>query len=46
MIMQLSNPIAFTLMDRLLYGNGTYVDINRDFTEIEIGLMTSILENV
>lgn len=46
MIMQLSNPIAFTLMDRLLGGNGTYVDINRDFTEIEIGLMTSILEKM
>ncbi len=46
MIMQLSNPIAFTLMDRLLGGNGTYIDINRDFTEIEIGLLRTIVEKM
>ncbi len=43
MIMQLSNPISFTLMDRLLGGNGSFVDINRDFTEIEISLMSKIV---
>ena len=46
MIMQLSNPISFTLMDRLLGGNGSYVDINRDFTEIEIGLLRTIVEKL
>ncbi len=46
MIQQMSNPISFTMMDRLLGGNGTYVDVTRDFTEIEIGLMTKILTNM
>lgn len=42
MIMQISNPISFTLLDRLMGGDGTYVDINRDFTEIELGLISKI----
>jgi len=46
MIMQMSNPISFSMMDRLMGGNGNYVDINRDFTEIEIGLMTNILKKM
>ncbi len=46
MILQMSNPISFSMMDRLLGGNGNYVDINRDFTEIEIGLMTNILKKM
>ena len=46
MIMELSNPISFSMMDRLLGGNGSYVDINRDFTEIEIGLMSNIVEKM
>jgi len=46
MILQLSNPISFSMMDRLLGGNGNYVDINRDFTEIETGLMTNILKKM
>lgn len=46
MIMQMSNPISFSMMDRLLGGNGTYVDINRDFTEIEVGLMTNIVRRM
>ncbi len=41
-LMQMSNPISFTMIDRLLGGNGNYVDILRDFTEIEIGLMSKI----
>lgn len=43
MLMQMSNPISFSMIDRLLGGSGTTYDINRDFTEIEIGLMTRIL---
>jgi len=42
-IFQLSNPIAYTMMDRLMGGHGTYSDINRDFTEIEISLMRDIM---
>lgn len=40
---QLSNPIAFSMMDRLMGGNGMTENISRDFTEIEIDLMRGIL---
>lgn len=46
MIQQMSNPITFTMMDRLLGGNGAYIDVSRDFTEIEIELMTKILDKM
>jgi flagellar motor switch protein FliM len=45
-IMQLSNPISFTIMDRLMGGTGTYSEVNRDFTEIEVGLMTNVLSKM
>lgn len=46
MIMQMSNPITFSMLDRLLGGNGNYIDLSRDFTEIETGLMTNILRKM
>ena len=45
-IMQLSNPITFTMMDRLMGGNGAYTEVNRDFTEIEVGLMTNVMSRM
>lgn len=42
-IMQVSNQIAFTMMDRLMGGEGTYYEQNRDFTEIEVGLFSTVL---
>lgn len=42
-IMQVSNQIAFTMMDRLMGGEGAYFEQNRDFTEIEVGLFTMVL---
>ncbi len=45
-IMQLSNPITFTMMDRLMGGNGAYTEVNRDFTEIEVGLMTNVMNRI
>jgi len=42
-IYQLSNPIAYTMMDRLMGGHGNFFDQNRDFTEIEVNLMRDIL---
>ncbi|MDR1674722.1 MAG: flagellar motor switch protein FliM [Oscillospiraceae bacterium] len=42
-IMQVSNAITFTLIDRLLGGYGPYAEFERDFTEIEIGLLQRIL---
>lgn len=46
LIFQLSNPISFSMMDRLMGGYGTYTDVSRDFTEIEIGLMDSIVRKM
>ena len=31
-IIQISNTITFTMIDRLLGGRGEYRDVNRDFT--------------
>ena len=45
-IMQISNPITFTIIDRLMGGLGTYTEVNRDFTEIEITLMEGIMEKM
>lgn len=45
-ILQLSNPISFTMMDRLMGGAGTYSDQSRDFTEIEVELMTTVLKRM
>jgi len=42
-ITQISNPITFSFLDRLLGGNGKYVDVSRDFTEIETSLMSDVL---
>lgn len=43
-IIQVSNAITYTMIDRLLGGKGEYRDVNRDFTEIEITIMTDIME--
>lgn len=42
-IIQVSNAITFTMIDRLLGGKGEFSDVNRDFTEIEITIMTDIM---
>lgn len=44
-IIQVSNTITYTMIDRLLGGKGEYSDINRDFTEIEITIMTDVLKS-
>ncbi len=46
MVTQISNPITFTMLDRLLGGNGNFVDVVRDFTEIETSLMSGILKKM
>ena len=42
LIMDMSKPVAFAIMERLLGGTGDGLDVERDFTEIE----TSLMENV
>lgn len=44
-IVQVSNAITYTMIDRLLGGKGEYNDTNRDFTEIEITIMTDIMKS-
>ncbi len=45
-LLQLSNPISFTMLDRLMGGYGAVSDQTRDFTEVEVGLMTGILSKM
>ena len=44
-IVQVSNPITYTMIDRLLGGKGEYRDVSRDFTEIEITIMTDVMRS-
>lgn len=44
-IVQVSNPVTYTMIDRLLGGKGEFSEVNRDFTEIEITIMTDIMRS-
>ena len=43
-IIQISNTLTFSMIERLLGGNGRFEDLDRDFTEIETGVMYGILK--
>ncbi len=45
-IMQVSNPIVMSMMDRLMGGAGDYADQNRDYTEIEVALYSTVLNKM
>jgi flagellar motor switch protein FliM len=45
-LVDISNPITFTIIERLLGGSGTSVTLNREFTEIEIALMDKIFRQI
>ena len=45
-IMQISNPVTYCMIDRLMGGEGQFTEINRDFTEIEVGLMTNVINKL
>ncbi len=45
-ILQISNPITFTMIDRLMGGHGAFSEVTRDFTEIEITLMSGVMEKM
>ena len=45
-IVQISNTITFTMIDRLLGGRGEFRDVNRDFTEIEITIMNDVMNQM
>lgn len=42
-VLQLSNSLTFTMIDRMLGGRGSYQGADRDFTEIEINVMRGII---
>ncbi len=42
-ILQLSNSLTYSMIDRLLGGNGDSTDYDRDFTELEISVMKKVL---
>lgn len=44
-IVQVSNSVTYTMIDRLLGGKGENSEVNRDFTEIEITIMTDIMKS-
>ncbi|WBY64324.1 flagellar motor switch protein FliM [Thermocaproicibacter melissae] len=43
-LMEMSRPISFSALDKLLGGNGSGYLINRDYTEIEISLLTYLFK--
>jgi flagellar motor switch protein FliM len=43
-IMDISRPIAFAIIERLLGGSGDGMDVDRDFTEIELSLMENVFK--
>jgi len=45
-IVQLSNSITYTMIDRLLGGKGNNDEADRDFTEIEVSVMRGIVKSM
>jgi len=45
-IVQLSNSLTYIMIDRLLGGKGEYKDSERDFTEIEVSILDSIIKSM
>ncbi|MCH5203255.1 MAG: flagellar motor switch protein FliM [Oscillospiraceae bacterium] len=44
-IIQVSNAVTYTMIDRLLGGRGEYSDTNRDFTDIETTIMSGVMKS-
>lgn len=45
-IIETSSRIAFTMVDRILGGDGLYENENRDFTEIELIILSKLVKNM
>ena len=45
-LIELSRQISFSIMDRLLGGNGMGYDIERDYTDIELSLLEYVFKQV
>lgn len=46
LIMDISRPVAFAVIERLLGGTGDGLDVGREFTEIETSLMENVFKGV
>lgn len=45
-LLEMSRPISFSILDKLLGGNGSGYLINRDYTEIEISLLEYLFKQI
>lgn len=45
-IIQLSNSLTFTMIDRLLGGRGVAAELDRDFTELETSVMKKVAQDM
>lgn len=45
-MIQFSNAVSFSLIDRLLGGYGKSINVSRNFTDIEIRVMKSVIEKM
>lgn len=45
-MLQFSNSISVSIIDRLLGGTGDYIEINRDFTEIEVNIIRRVMQKM
>lgn len=45
-LIEMTRPISFCILDRMLGGNGTGYQIDRDYTEIELSLLTYMFQQV
>lgn len=45
-LIELSRPISFSVMDRLLGGTGQGYDVSRDYTEIELSLLEYVFKQI
>ena len=45
-LMELSRPISFSIIDRMLGGNGSGYNVDRDYTDIELALMEYLFKQM
>lgn len=45
-LLELSRPVSFSIMDRMLGGAGNGYDVERDYTEIELSLLEYLFKQV
>lgn len=45
-LVEMSRPISFSILDRLLGGNGSGYEVDRDYTEIELSLLDYLFRKI